>query len=192
MSKILIYTFANVANRARMAAVNAGGQAIKKAWYESAMPVEIKEYDYFCDHLMTDENSRRNNIILRLDNEYEIEFIDAKINVTKSNDIKATALVNRAGTVKERIQEKDYGLEIKGTLQAERDRFPWSEVYALNKILSAATNIEVASAYLELFDICKLAFKTANFNQSDRTYFNIVPFTLTFDSDSDYDFLVYD
>lgn len=192
MSKILIYRFADLANRGRMAAINAGGRDIKKAWYESEMPVVSKDYVYYNDHLQTDESSKRNNIILRLDNEYEIEFIDAEINLTKSSDIKSTALVNRAGTVKERIQEKDYGVVIKGNLQAERDRFPWDEMHNLNKILSAAKSIEVASVYLSLFDICKLAFTTATFNQTEWKHFNIMPFSLTFDSDSDYDFLVSD
>jgi hypothetical protein len=192
MSKILIYRFADLANRARMAGINAGGQAIKKAWYESEMPVVVKDYDYYNDHLQLRESSRRNNIFLRLDNEYEIEFIDATINLTKASDIKSTALVNRAGTVKERIQEKDYGVVIKGTLQAERDRFPWDEMHNLNRILSAAKSIEVASVYLSLFDIYKLAFKTATFNQTEWTHFNIMPFSLTFESDMDYDFLISD
>ncbi|MDR2292449.1 MAG: hypothetical protein LBE11_03140 [Prevotellaceae bacterium] len=50
--------------------------------------------------------------------------------------------------------------------------------------------MSVASVYLSLFDIYKLSFTTATFNQTEWTHFNIMPFSLTFDSDSDYDFLV--
>jgi hypothetical protein len=60
----------------------------------------------------------------------------------------------------------------------------------LNGILSSADSIYVASRYLDIFDITQLAFKNADFNQSGLKYFNVLPFTLTFESDMDYNFLI--
>ena len=38
----------------------------------------------------------------------------------------------------------------------------------------------------------KIALDSANFNQSAMKFFNVMPFTLNFSSDEDYDFLLSD
>jgi len=60
----------------------------------------------------------------------------------------------------------------------------------LNEILSTTGSLSVDSAYLDVFGISKLVVKKADFNQSSWKYFNIVPFTIDFLSDEDYDFLI--
>jgi hypothetical protein len=101
--------------------------------------------------------------------------------------------VNRVGKVKERIQADDYIVKISGNLcMNESGKFPYDLMKQLNGILSSAHSIYVANRYLDIFDITQLAFKNASFNQSTLKYFNVMPFTLDFVSDMDYNFLVED
>jgi hypothetical protein len=101
--------------------------------------------------------------------------------------------VNRVGKVKERIQEDDYKVKIFGNLcMNESGKFPFEMLKQLNGILSGANSIYVASRYLDIFDITQLTFTDADFNQSTLRYFNVMPFTLNFISDMDYNFLVED
>jgi hypothetical protein len=60
----------------------------------------------------------------------------------------------------------------------------------LNKILSEAKSIGVASVYTDIFGINKIVMKDSRFDQSMWLNFNEMPFTLNFESDMDYDFLV--
>ncbi len=123
----------------------------------------------------------------------KIEFVNARINAIKKNTIVSTALVNRAGRIKERIQVDDYDVTISGSLMVETPgTFPYEELSRLNQILSEAESIFVASKYLDIFKITKLALKSADFNQDNLKHFNVMPFVLKFDSDMDYDFLVSD
>ena len=63
----------------------------------------------------------------------------------------------------------------------------------LNKILSKNESIDVVSVYLnEIFDITKLVFVRGNFDQKQMKFFNVMPFTLNFQSDIDHSFLVED
>ncbi len=148
-------------------------------------------FDFYRNRLRTDGGLKDNNIVLRTDQRSEIEFINAKIDITKKNTIKEEAiLVSRSGKVKERIQADDYTIKISGSLMGEWDNFPHRDLYLLNQILNEAKSIEAASAYLCIFNIEKLVFKTATFDQSKLNYFNIMPFELNFVSDTDYDFLI--
>lgn len=65
-----------------------------------------------------------------------------------------------------------------------------AKVKLLVSILNSTSSIQCSAAYLNLFDIAKLAFKTANFNQKGLKHFNVLPIELTFDSDENYDFLI--
>jgi hypothetical protein len=180
------------ANKLRQAGMNYAVQSIKTAAYTPGSAQAVTVINEYSDRLKTGQGKRENNVMLHIGGDYEIEFIDARISVVKSMDVKSTSLVNRAGAVKELIQEKDYGVTISGNLHGEQDKFPYNELALLNYILSHAGIIDVASAYLCIFDIEKLAFKSANFNQGQATYFNIMPFSLTFESDMEYDFLIND
>ncbi|MDR2652131.1 MAG: DUF6046 domain-containing protein, partial [Prevotellaceae bacterium] len=138
----------------------------------------------------------RNNIVLCavVDGKtYEIEFTDAKCKVIKENKIVETAIVNRRGTVKEYINAKDYSITISGNLFVNsKEDFPVEAVKMLNKLLSTTESIEVSSAYLSFFEITKMVFKNGNFDQQTAKYVNVLPFSLEFVSDEDYEFLVED
>ncbi|MDR1199058.1 MAG: DUF6046 domain-containing protein [Prevotellaceae bacterium] len=138
----------------------------------------------------------RNNIVLRaaVDGKtYEIEFTDAKCKVVKENKIIETPIVNRRGTVKEYINAKDYSITISGNLFVKlKEDFPVEAVKMLNRLLSTTESIEVSSAYLSFFEITKMVFKNGTFDQKEAKYVNVMPFSLEFVSDEDYEFLVED
>lgn len=190
MSKILIYSAANLANTGRMVGVNLGLNEAKKALLQGALSSPIVVYTKQ-DKLKTENSNIINEIFLKTDNGDTIAFIDAKVDVKKEMEIKEERLINRKGSVKELIQEKDYTVKISGTLFTEDvNKFPYEELKLLNTLLSSAKSISVASAYLDIFDITKLVLKSADFNQSNWKYFNNFPFSLSLTSDDNYDFLV--
>ena len=119
-----------------------------------------------------------------------IEIIDARIDVTQQNTIKSTPVTGRAGTVKELIQKQDYNITVKGNLIGERNKFPYDELHKLEIILNEEKSFEAKSVLLEAFGIDWVVLKTANFEQKDLKYFNTLPFTLTFESDYNYNFLL--
>ncbi|MDR3326908.1 MAG: DUF6046 domain-containing protein [Prevotellaceae bacterium] len=187
-TKILIY--ANAANAARLVGTSLAMDAVHKAQHTAALKTPVEIFDSYSDRLTNDGKLFENTVVLRTDDGTEIEILDAIVDITKNKKIVETALVNRAGQVKENIQQEDYTVIIKGSLFNEKDRFPYEKLYQLNKILSEARSINVASVYTCIFDIEKLVFKNGTFNQSSWQYFNVMPFTLTFSSDTEYDFLV--
>ena len=190
MSKILIYSAANLSNTGRMVGVNLGLNEAKKALLQRALLSPIVVYTRQ-DGLKTANSNTINEIFLKTDNGDMITFVDAKVDVKKEMEIKEERLINRKGSVKELIQEKDYTIKISGTLFTEDvNKFPYEELKLLNTILSFTKSISVASAYLDIFDITKLVLKSADFNQSNWKYFNNFPFSLSLTSDDNYDFLV--
>ena len=190
MSKILIYSAANLANSGRMAGVNLGLHEAKKALLQGALLSPIVVYTRQ-DELKTANSNTINEIFLKTDNGDMITFVDVKVDVKKEMEIKEERLINRKGSVKELIQEKDYTVKISGTLFTEDvNKFPYEELKLLNTILSFTKSISVASSYLDIFDITKLVLKSADFNQSNWKYFNNFPFSLSLTSDDNYDFLV--
>lgn len=190
-AKIIIYTAANVLNAARTTGLTIASDKVREALAKQALNTPVQIVDSYYDRLINHGCLQENTVVLQLDDNTEIEIIDAIIDVAKKNNIVSTQLVKRAGTVKERIQEDDYDVTVKGSLMVEeRDKFPYTELFELNKILSEATSIKIASVYTTIFGIDRVVMKSADFNQSSMNYFNIMPFTLKFASDRDYDFLV--
>lgn len=135
------------------------------------------------------------NAVIETDDKIKIEIIDALIDVTKSNTIKQTELINRTGTIKEFIQANDYKITLSGNLFATYStpsmaNFPFADLILLNKILSRASSFKIASQYLSIFDIDRVAFVSADFNQSSNNYMNTMKFKLNLVSDEDYKFLL--
>lgn len=146
-------------------------------------------------NLLTDELPRNNIVLMAtVDGEsYNIEFADAKCKVVKENTIKETAIVNRRGTVKEYICASDYTVTISGNLFVKsRNDFPFEALELLNRLLNTTERMPVASVYLSFFGINYLVFKTGTFDQQTAKYVNVMPFSLTFASDENYNFLVED
>ncbi|MDR3094921.1 MAG: DUF6046 domain-containing protein [Bacteroidales bacterium] len=189
------YIGANATNQALQMGVTAASGAIRRGLYATALTslpgIDVQPTDNYRDRLRTEGSQIDNNVILETQSgDARIEFFDAKISVSKQNEIKTTQLVNRAGSVKELIQAKDYGVRISGSLIAERDKFPYETLELLGRILSEESTLMCSNPYLDLFGIGRLAFRSADFNQESAMYFNVMPFVLTFDSDMGYEFLV--
>lgn len=191
-NKELVYTAANLVNTAAQAAATTGIAYAKQGLYSGALATEPIVFDYYTDKLRTQGAQYDNNLILRSSNGTQIEFMDAIIDVTQANIVKSTSLINRAGSVKEFIQKDDYNITIKGNLICDRDKFPYGLLNTLLTILDQPESFEVANVYLETFGICNMILKDAKFEQSTIKYMNAMPFTLTFTSDEDYNFLIED
>ena len=196
------YIGANAANEARQIGSTAGIAEAKKALYGTAISAEVPVYSHQ-DKLRTESSSSPlgsitgpsiydNELILKSDDGTIIYLIGVEIDVTQKNKIVTTQLINRAGSVKERIQREDYEVKVYGNLIGGRDKFPHEDLKTLVEILNSTTSISCSSAYLDIFGINKLVMKNAKFDQNGLKYFNTLPLELTFDSDEDYNFLVED
>lgn len=196
------YIGANAANEARQIGSTAGIAEVKKALYGTAISAEVPVYSHQ-DKLRTESSSSPlgsitgpsiydNELILKSDDGTTIYLIGVEIDVTQKNKIVPTQLINRAGSVKERIQREDYEVKVHGNIIGEQGKFPHEGLKSLVSILNSTSSIQCSAAYLDIFDITKLAFKKADFNQKGLKHFNVLPFELSFDSDEDYGFLVKD
>ncbi len=133
-------------------------------------------------------NKQYDVILLAEEQNTPFTITGAKISVTKTNELQSTSLVNRRGSVKELIQEKDYAVTISGTLVGMPK--VWWAISRKNssecRFFCSAKSILVASTYLATFGIFRLAFKNTTFTQNDTI--NTLAYTLHFESDYTYDF----
>jgi hypothetical protein len=171
-----------------MIRITTGDQTIDIHTYDKAN-LRVPTVAGYPQHIMS---IPKNNVILRNKNNDTIEFFDVKIDVTKANNIVSTPLVNRHGEIKEFIQQQDYTIKFSGNIIEERGIFPYEELKKLNDILNEEDSLDVSSAYLNCFGITKIALENAIFNQSIKSHYNLMPFTLNFKSDMDYEFLIMD
>ena len=121
-----------------------------------------------------------------------VVFDDCKIDVVLDKKIETTELVNRNGSVKEYIYTKDYAITLKGTIRKEGVQgFPYEDLWFLQQILAINKKMYVSSKFLNgIYDITQVVVKSANFLQNSMSYFNVMPYSITLNSDMDYDFLV--
>jgi len=147
--------------------------------------------DTYSDKLksLANPGTLQSTVLLCAENSLQAYMIPgAKVSVTKGNVLKSTSLVNRRGSVKELIQAKDYTVTITGTLIGVRNLLPYAELALLNKLLDTSKTILVASTYLATFGIFRLAFRDTTFKQGNTI--NTLEYTLTFESDYNYDFII--
>ena len=138
---------------------------------------------------LTDLGTLQSTVMLCAENSLIPYMIPgATVSVTKENVLKSTSLVNRRGSVKELIQARDYTVRITGTLVGPPNLFPYAQLALLNKLLDTSKTILVASTYLATFGIYRLAFRDTTFEQGDTL--NVLKYTLTFESDYNYDFII--
>jgi hypothetical protein len=60
----------------------------------------------------------------------------------------------------------------------------------LIRLLKEPAALKVANKYLEAFDISKVVLKNADYDQSSQKYMNVLPFSVNFISDEDYELQV--
>lgn len=187
-----IHIGAEQVNAASTAGHTTGMAYAKAGMYKAALPREV--YSYNSEDLLRlpgrTSHDYDNELVLKANDGTIIHLVGCEIDVTQKNNIVETALVGRAGKVKERIQLDDYEVKVHGKLFGPMEAFPHEDLKLLVKILSSTNSIACSAVYLDLFGITKLAFKDAKFNQNQLKHFNVLPIELTFSSDEDYDFLV--
>ena len=190
-AKRAIYAAGSAASAAAQAGQTFGMAKAREGWYKAAVGSEPIVFDTYFDLLRTDGSRYDNNLLLRTaDMKTVIEIIDARIDVTHQNDIKSTSVLGRTGSVKEFIQKKDYSIQVKGNLIGDRNKFPYDALHQLEIILNEEKSFEAKSVLLETFGVSWVVLKKAVFAQSELKHFNAMPFTLDFESDETYNFLV--
>lgn len=190
-AKRAIYAAGSAASAAAQAGQTFGMAKAREGWYKAAVGSEPIVFDTYFDLLRTDGSRYDNNLLLRTaDMKTVIEIIDARINVSHANDIKSTPVLGRTGSVKEFIQKKDYAISVNGNLIGDRNKFPYDALHQLELILNEEKSFEAKSVLLEAFGIDWVVLKEAKFQQQELKYFNALPFTLKFESDYTYNFLV--
>lgn len=196
------YIGVNAVNTAQQKGGTAAIAAAKQDIYGVALRPEVQIYS-LQDKLrpnnplaplgiVTGPSVADNELILKSDDGTTIYLIGVEIDVTQKNKVVSTQLINRAGTVKERIQREDYEVKVHGNLIGGRDKFPHEDLKTLVTILTSTSSISCSSAYLDIFGINKLVLTQAKFDQKGLKYFNTLPLELTFESDEDHTFSVED
>ena len=135
----------------------------------------------------------RNKVILKINANTSIEFLNIKIDVTQQNTIVKTALTGRVGTVKEYIKAEDHTVTMTGDLvskMAFREAYPYDFLIMLLTVLKEKGRIAVVSKYLEAFGINNLVLESYQLNQSNNKYINTQHFNLKFVSDLEDDYFV--
>lgn len=129
--------------------------------------------------------------ILKLNSEsegVEITFVDVGINVSQAHTIKETPLTKRRGTVKEYIQAQDYAISVTGSLISNtQNGFPYQMLRVFDQVMRTPDTLNVASKYLEAFDISQVVVKEVKYMQQRQKHVNQLPFTITLISDEDYE-----
>ena len=119
----------------------------------------------------------------------ELTINDAIAAISKRKNIVTTPLVGMDGTVKEYINDSDYGINLIVGVQALRDgkivdEYPSDGITQLRQFFDVKETIYVHSEFLELFDISKVVVQ--NFSVTQATESNYQPIELSLLSDGDY------
>lgn len=115
---------------------------------------------------------------------------DISINVSLQKEIVRTALVGRAGTIKEYITDGDYQLSMSvGVVAVDDDgviidQYPEKAISQLREIMERPEALEVNSEFLDLFGINRIV--VTGFSASQMTYANRQVLEITAVSDTDY------
>jgi hypothetical protein len=191
----------NAANQADFIASNTAIQYIKTSAYTQRLltdPEVLSNEDMLSldgakSPYKTSAGDVARNILMlsTIDDSLQVQFIDVKIKVSQTNTIKQTPLTGRTGTIKEYIQAMDYDIILKGSLiSGTAGAFPFDMLQGLIRLLKEPAALKVANKYLEAFDISKVVLKNADYDQSSQKYMNVLPFSVNFISDEDYELQV--
>ena len=115
---------------------------------------------------------------------------DVTMNISLQKEVVKTALVGRAGTVKEYITDGDYQINMSVGMVATDgsgtiiDQYPERAVTQLREILERPEALEVSSAYLDIFGISRIV--VTGFSARQMTHSNRQVIEITALSDTDY------
>lgn len=115
---------------------------------------------------------------------------DVTVNVSLQKEIVRTALVGRAGTIKEYITDGDYQLTMSvGIVATDNngqiiDQYPERAIEQLREIMEIPESLEIHSVFLALFGITHIV--VTGFSAKQMTHSNRQVIEITAVSDSDY------
>ena len=115
---------------------------------------------------------------------------DVTMNISLQKEVVKTALVGRAGTVKEYITDGDYQINMSVGMVATDgsgtiiDQYPERAVTQLREILERPEALEVSSAYLDIFGISRIV--VTGFSARQMTHSNRQVIEITALSDTNY------
>ena len=130
------------------------------------------------------------DLVVKVPGEGLLLINDATVNVALQKQIVQTALVGRAGTIKEYITDGDYQLNISVGLAAVDDngelidQYPERAVAQLREILERSEALEVSSVFLDLFGITHMV--VTGFSAKQMTHANRQVIEITALSDTEY------
>ena len=130
------------------------------------------------------------DIVVRVPDKGVLSIPDVTINVSKQKEIVKTAIVGRAGTIKEYISDGDYQIEICiGIVAVDEnneiiDQYPESAMSTIREVLEGNEALEVSSTFLDIFGINKIV--VTGFSAKQMTYANRQVVEVSALSDDDY------
>lgn len=130
------------------------------------------------------------DLVVKVPGEGLLLINDATVNVALQKQIVQTALVGRAGTIKEYVTDGDYQLNISVGLAAVDDdgelidQYPERAVAQLREILERPEALEVSSSFLDLWGITHMV--VTGFSAKQMTHANRQVIEITAVSDTEY------
>ena len=173
------YKLGDLRNQVVSSAVSTGDRSISLAetkWQGSE--------DYWLGrNVLTD-------LVVRVPEKGVLTIPDVTINISKQKEIVKTAIVGRAGTIKEYITDGDYQLSISiGIVSVDEnnqiiDQYPESAISTLREVLEENQSLEASSTFLDVFGINKIV--VTGFSAKQMTYANRQVVEVSALSDDDY------
>lgn len=173
------YKLGDLRNQVVSSAVSTGDRSISLAetkWQGSE--------DYWLGrNVLTD-------LVVRVPEKGVLTIPDVTINISKQKEIVKTAIVGRAGTIKEYITDGDYQLSISiGIVSIDEnnqiiDQYPESAISTLREVLEENQSLEASSTFLDVFGINKIV--VTGFSAKQMTYANRQVVEVSALSDDDY------
>lgn len=130
------------------------------------------------------------DMVVKVPDEGLLLINDVTVNVSLQKEVVKTALVGRAGTIKEYITDGDYQLSMSvGIVATDEngeiiDQYPERAIAQLREILEKPEALEVSSAFLDLFGITRMV--VTGFSAKQMTHSNRQVIEITALSDTEY------
>lgn len=130
------------------------------------------------------------DLVVKVPGEGLLLINDVTVNVSLQKEVVKTALVGRAGTIKEYITDGDYQLSMSVGLVAVddegriTDQYPERAMAQLREILERPEALEVSSAFLDIFGITHIV--VTGFSAKQMTHSNRQEIEITALSDTEY------
>lgn len=130
------------------------------------------------------------DLVVKVPGEGLLLINDVTVNVSLQKEVVKTALVGRAGTIKEYITDGDYQLSMSVGLVAVddegriTDQYPERAMAQLREILERPEGLEVSSAFLDIFGITHIV--VTGFSAKQMTHSNRQEIEITALSDTEY------